>query len=79
MPRTLTGLAARHVEDETIGSTRISTVFLGSDHQYLDGPPLLFETMVFGGPMDGEMERYTTLEQAEQGHKAMVDRVKSLA
>lgn len=25
----------------------ISTVFLGLDHQWLDGPPLLFETMTF--------------------------------
>jgi hypothetical protein len=27
---------------------RISTVFLGLDHQWGDGQPLLFETMVFG-------------------------------
>ena len=27
-------------------------VFLGLDHQYGNGPPLLFETMVFGGPLE---------------------------
>ena len=42
------------------GDIRISTVFLGLDHNYCEtGPPLLFETMVFdkaGGPMDETME-----------------------
>ena len=32
----------------------ISTVFLGIDHNFnLEGPPLLFETMIFGGIKDG--------------------------
>src|SRR6266550_2292491 len=40
--------AERHVANEMIGDVRISTVFLGLDHRYGDdGPPLLFETMVF--------------------------------
>ena len=65
----------RHVKDETIGESRISTVFLGLDHQFGDGPPLIFETMVFGGPLDMEQERYATWEEAEIGHMAMVARV----
>jgi hypothetical protein len=41
------------IEDGNIG---ISTVFLGLDHRHFgDGPPLLFETMVFGGSRDGTM------------------------
>ena len=68
----------RHVADETINGQRISTVFLGLDHSFGHGPPLLFETMVFGGPMDQEQARYTTWEEAETGHKAMVDRVKEV-
>jgi hypothetical protein len=64
------------VGDTTIGDARVSTVFLEIDHRFVDeGPPILFETLVFGGPMDGEMERYATWEEAEQGHADMVFRV----
>jgi len=59
---------------------RISTVFLGIDHSFGFGEgPLLFETMVFNGPLDGEQDRYSTWDEAEAGHKAMVERVKELA
>lgn len=37
----------RIVKRETIRDLRISTVFLGLDHQYGRGPPLLFESLVF--------------------------------
>lgn len=71
--------AKRHVADETIGKSRVSTVFLGVDHNYSeDGPPLIFETLVFGGDLDEEMDRYSTWEEAEAGHKAMVERVRNL-
>jgi hypothetical protein len=50
----------------------ISTVFLGLDHSFGQGPPLLFESMVFGGEDDGEMVRYSTWEEAETGHKLLV-------
>lgn len=53
----------------------VSTVFLGSDHQWGIGPPLLFETMVFGGNDDGFMSRYSTWQEAEQGHEAIVNRL----
>ena len=54
----------------------MSTVFLGLNHAVSEnGPPLLFETMVFGGQLDSEQERYTTWEEAELGHSAMVARV----
>ena len=62
----------RHVADEQIGDSRVSTVFLGLDHQFLDGAPLLFETMVFSGPLDGKQDRCETWEQAEAQHAAMV-------
>ena len=51
----------------------VSTVFLGLDHQFGKGPPLLFETLVFGGPRDGDQWRYSTWDEAEAGHKAVVD------
>jgi hypothetical protein len=43
----------RHVADEAIGNFRISTVFLGINHNFSfsgdedDRPPILFETMIF--------------------------------
>ena len=52
-------------------------VFLGLDHQYGEGPPVLFETMVFGGELDQEQVRYHTWEEAAAGHAAMVERVKA--
>lgn len=57
--------------------TRISTVFLGLDHSFGDGPPMLFETMIFGGSLDGEQERYSTWDEAEAGHKRWVEKVRS--
>jgi len=44
---------ARVVARDQIGESRVSTVFLGLDHNFMgDGPPILWETMVFGGHMD---------------------------
>jgi hypothetical protein len=69
----------------------VSTVFIGIDHRFWGGgPPLLFETMAFvheGRTIDdlrggrkrvpetiGE-ERYSSWDDAETGHKAMVRKV----
>ena len=60
--------ANRIVKQETIGEVRVSTVFLGIDHQHGDGPPVLFETMIFGGSHDGYQERCSTWQQAEDMH-----------
>ncbi len=53
---------------------RVSTVFLGLDHNFGQGDPLLFETMVF--PPDSlselDMDRYSTWDEAEKGHDKMV-------
>jgi len=53
----------------------ISTVFLGLDHRFGDGPPQLFETMVFGGLEDRELDRYATWDEAIEGHRAMVRKI----
>jgi hypothetical protein len=54
----------------------VSTVFLGMDHNWREsGPPILFETLVFGGPLDGEMDRYCTRAEALDGHQEMCERV----
>jgi len=65
-----------HVADETIGEARVSTVFLGLDHSFGGPVPILFETMVFGGALDGEQVRYTNWDDAERGHAEMCDRVR---
>jgi len=48
----------------------VSTVFLGIDHSFDDGPPLIFETMVFGGPLNEMQWRYPTYHAALEGHAA---------
>ncbi len=68
--------ANRHVGLDIFGDVRVSTVFLGLDHNFGNGEPLLFETMVFGGPLDGEQERYCTWDEAEAGHKVMVEKAR---
>lgn len=56
-------------------TSRVSTIFLGVDFSFV-GPPLLFETRVFGGDLDGEQVRYTTRLEAIHGHRAMCQRVR---
>ncbi len=61
------------------GGGFVSTVFLSLDHSFgRAGRPVLFETMVFGGELDQEQERYCTWEEAEAGHAEMVARVLAL-
>lgn len=70
--------ADRVVEQTTLGEgVRVSTVFLGLDHRFGEGPPLLFETMVFGGERDGDQWRYSTWDEAAAGHEAVVDELTS--
>lgn len=54
------------------GDIRVSTVFLGMDHSFFAGPPLLFETMIFGGDHDMYCDRYSTWEEAEEGHESAI-------
>ena len=63
----------RRVGDDTVNGVRVSTVFLGLDHNWGKGKPLVFETMIFGGERDGEIERYATWKEAERSHKEVVD------
>jgi hypothetical protein len=59
----------RHVAMDFQDDARVSTVFLGLDHRFFgDGPPILFETMIFGGRHDSYQERYATKAEAEAGH-----------
>ena len=61
--------ADRHIAfDRLPMGVQVSTVFLGLDHSFSDGDPVLWETMIFGGPHDQYQERYATLEAAKHGH-----------
>lgn len=61
---------ANTVIDKNVG---VSTVFMGLDHNFLGrGDPILFETMIFGGPLDQEQWRYTSYDAAERGHEEAV-------
>jgi hypothetical protein len=50
----------------------VSTVFLGLDHNHSGGRPLLFETMIFGGPHDQYQTRCSTYDEAEAMHAKAV-------
>lgn len=54
--------------DEADG-VEVSTVWLGLDHNWGDGRPLIFETMVFGGPHNEEQWQYSTEAEALAGHE----------
>ena len=64
----------RRVGRTEICDHTVSTVFLGIDHNFTsEGPPILFETAVFG-PDDEviDMLRCATYEQAEAQHEQVV-------
>lgn len=54
----------------------VSTVWIGIDMGWGFGMPghvpIIFETMVFGGPYDQECTRYATELQAQEGHARVV-------
>lgn len=60
-------------QDELPSGVRISTIFLGLDYNFGDGPPLIFETMVFPANSwaDGDCERCSTYNQAVEQHEKM--------
>jgi len=72
------GVKAKRVAKTDLVNGRgwVSTVWLGLNHQYGNGAPLIFETMVF--PVDSMIEkdcqRYSTEEEAIKGHQQMVEK-----
>ncbi|MFT3987228.1 hypothetical protein [Aestuariivirga sp.] len=66
--------ADRIVAKTTIGTARVSTVFLGLDHGE-NGEKHLFETMIFNGDRDDYQTRCATWEQAEKMHADAVEYV----
>lgn len=66
--------ANRRVAFTKVGRKNVSTVFLGIDHNFGKGKPILFETMIF--PKSEETERYHTWDEAVKGHKKIIRRLK---
>jgi hypothetical protein len=66
-------LACDHISDK-----RISTVWLGVDHNVFTNinntAPILFETMIFTGDENLEiyLDRYSTWDEAMSGHKRAI-------
>jgi hypothetical protein len=63
-----------------VGTVFVSTVFTALDYKFTEtGPPILWETMVFGGKFDQYQDRCSgSREQAEAMHARIVDIVKNL-
>ena len=56
----------------TGGAANLSTIFLGLDYSTNDtGLPILYETRVFGGALSMQGQRYSTLQEALDGHNEM--------
>ena len=73
-------MAYRRIEETELafsnGHVWISTVWMGLDHSFGNGPPLIFETMPFGGRLDQMAFRWTTLGEARVGHHKVVEGIR---
>ena len=68
---------ARIGEDQ-VGEVRVSTVWLGLNHAFgRNSPPLIFESLVFGGEHDQDMMRYATEQEAIEGHRTAVENLRA--
>jgi hypothetical protein len=63
----------RHIGEDRIGDVGVSTVWIGLG---FGDPPLIFETMIFGGALDGERWQYATEREARDGHARAVEMVR---
>jgi hypothetical protein len=67
------------IGQDKVGTYMVSTVWLGQDHNWFGGPPVLWETMVFDDSMtvpsliSRYQRRYTSRTAAVAGHKWAVE------
>ena len=60
--------ATKRVAETTLPNGRwVSTVWLGLNHNYGDGPPLIFETMVFSSRDEMDDLRLRSLQHGRRG------------
>lgn len=64
-----TGIGLQVAKTKISETIFVSTVYLGSDHGYGGGAPVLWETIVFVEGGDYEMERYSSHAEAVAGHE----------
>lgn len=72
-------VARTRVTDPEGREYEVSTVWMGADHQYVPGGPILiYETMVFGPqPWANQCWRYSSDEEAGRGHARVVEAVRA--
>lgn len=69
------------VKQDVTGDFRVSTVWLGLNHNYRpNGLPLIFETMIFSKDNYKDLwcERYSTLDEATVGHEKALEHARTL-
>jgi hypothetical protein len=65
------------IAEDDLGGSVVTTRFLSMAMSLAqNSPPMIFETVVRGGWMDNEKERFATLQEAMTGHKTWVRRVR---
>jgi hypothetical protein len=62
--------------DELPGGIEVSTVFLGDDHSFFGGSPILWETLVTYPDRDSEIDRYLSKDEALIGHNDLVAKLR---
>ena len=59
--------------DDITSKIYVSTVFIGIDHNFSGkGLPILWESMIFNGALNGYTERYSSKKAALAGHERVV-------
>jgi len=67
-------ISNRKIAFDVVRGQEVSSVFLGIDHRFHgQGDPILFETMIFGGPHDGWQARSATKNGILDQHKYAVE------
>ena len=74
-----TGIGLQLAKTRITENISVSTVFLGSDHAYRGTLPELWETMIFGGERDEEIERYNSWGVAMAGHERIVGELQKVS
>lgn len=68
----------RELRKDVVGDAVVSTVFLGIAPCYgMSGNPVLWESMVLGGSLHLTCKRYSSAQDALEGHNALVLLVKT--
>ena len=68
----------RRVALDRVGRHEVSTVMLGIAHGFVDGRPLIYETMtnLDGEWLSGYTNRYASRAEALEGHQEILERVR---